>query len=413
MKRYLQCILLMLFMLLPFCTTNKVMAKSTLLLRCQESDMTAQILEKTFSLKKRSDVTIDLLSDSIDSEGKASLIIYDSKNSAVVTEEMEDACFSDGDIQHQYRLNAGEYRVVVIPVQDNESFSFFLEITAEDISPYDGIQFTISNKSIKLYKGNSKQLSVIAKPKNAKYPLKWKSSNKNIATVTPKGMVHAKKEGTATITATAGDTTLNCTITVRKKIPTYNQIAKLLKSYQGKNFTFRSIDVGHKCRLYTKGIVSTTDSATAYNKGYAMVCSFQPYIELTREGNTPKLKLVMSGKLYEANAFEEVDLVASQLHMYTSNRILDYDITNSKENSHYNYQKDFYVGKTIWTTALSSNINERKADTDKFSKMLQQGSFHVRIKCLWDTYFDLQPTKHHKTCWNRLIKIYKQASKEL
>lgn len=412
MKRYLQCTLFLLLMVFPFCFTNKAMAKSSLLLRCQESDITNQILEKTFTLNEQSDVTIDLLSDSINSEGKASLIIYDSNDSVVINEEMEDACFSDGNFQHTSRLDAGKYLVVVVPAQDNETLSFFLEITAEAVSPYDGIQFAISNKSIKLYKGYSKQLSVTAKPQNAKYPLKWKSSNKNVATVNSNGLVRARKIGTATITATAGDTKLICTVTVQKKIPTYNDIAKLLKSYSGDNFKFRTINVGHKCRLYTANIVSSnTDSAVS--EGYGMVCIFQPYIELTREGNAPKLKLVMSGRLYEIDVYREVDLTADDLYMYTANRTLNIDIVHSTDRSHYNYQKGYYTGKTIWTTALSTSANEKRSDINRLSKMLNQGSFHIRIKCLWGAFYDVKPVKYYRTCWNRLIKIYNKALKEL
>lgn len=44
----------------------------------------------------------------------------------------------------------------------------------------------------------------------------WKSSNTAVATVDSNGKVTAKSIGTATISATAGDITANCAVTVKK-----------------------------------------------------------------------------------------------------------------------------------------------------------------------------------------------------
>jgi hypothetical protein len=53
--------------------------------------------------------------------------------------------------------------------------------------------------------------------KNARaQKVKWKSSNKKIATVSGKGKVAAKKAGTVTITATYQKRTYKCRVTVRK-----------------------------------------------------------------------------------------------------------------------------------------------------------------------------------------------------
>lgn len=68
-------------------------------------------------------------------------------------------------------------------------------------------------------KGSSKTLSIKKNPSNIyRNAISWKSSNKNVATVSSKGKVKAKSYGTATISATVmkggKKTTLKCKVTV-------------------------------------------------------------------------------------------------------------------------------------------------------------------------------------------------------
>lgn len=53
------------------------------------------------------------------------------------------------------------------------------------------------------------------KVKNASGKIKWKSSNKKVATVNKSGKITAKKKGRATITAKTGKKTLRCRVTVK------------------------------------------------------------------------------------------------------------------------------------------------------------------------------------------------------
>ena len=71
----------------------------------------------------------------------------------------------------------------------------------------------LSATTIKLAKGDSKQLSL----KGATKKIKWKSSSTKIAKVSSKGKVTAVKEGTAWITATYGGKTYKCKVTVTMK----------------------------------------------------------------------------------------------------------------------------------------------------------------------------------------------------
>ena len=80
---------------------------------------------------------------------------------------------------------------------------------------FDSIYFANQTTELQLYIGASKQISINWEP--AGYPaplLTWTSSNEDVATVSQEGIVVAKSEGTATITAKHNNTTLTCTITV-------------------------------------------------------------------------------------------------------------------------------------------------------------------------------------------------------
>ena len=80
-------------------------------------------------------------------------------------------------------------------------------------------------KDFTLYQYQTKTLKIKVTPED--YPInsiKWKSSDKSIATVSSKGKVTAKKAGTCTITATVNGKELSCEVTVKK--PQMNKTKK-------------------------------------------------------------------------------------------------------------------------------------------------------------------------------------------
>ena len=77
--------------------------------------------------------------------------------------------------------------------------------------------------------GNTYKLGVTVAPFNASQSVKWKSSNPNVASVDSRGVVVAKKAGTATITATAENgKKAVCKVTVNKKPSALKTILKSL-----------------------------------------------------------------------------------------------------------------------------------------------------------------------------------------
>ena len=71
----------------------------------------------------------------------------------------------------------------------------------------------LSKKTVKLEVGKKKKIKV----KGTTEKVKWSTSDKKVATVSSKGKITAKGEGTCKITATVGSKTLTCKVTVTAK----------------------------------------------------------------------------------------------------------------------------------------------------------------------------------------------------
>lgn len=75
----------------------------------------------------------------------------------------------------------------------------------------------ISKKKLTLTVGQTKKLKV--KNISAKKKITWSSNKKKVASVSSKGVVRAKKAGTATVTAKVGKKKFTCKVTVKNKKP--------------------------------------------------------------------------------------------------------------------------------------------------------------------------------------------------
>ena len=83
-------------------------------------------------------------------------------------------------------------------------------------------KITLNKTTASMTKGKTLQLTATVAPGNAtKKEVKWSTSNKNVAMVSPSGLVTAKSAGTATITCTAQDGSgvkATCKITVKNPV---------------------------------------------------------------------------------------------------------------------------------------------------------------------------------------------------
>lgn len=78
---------------------------------------------------------------------------------------------------------------------------------------------TLSKTSAEMEIGNTLQLTATVSPSNATdKSVTWGSSNSSVATVTPTGLVTAKAEGSANVTASCGGKSATCKVTVKKPV---------------------------------------------------------------------------------------------------------------------------------------------------------------------------------------------------
>ena len=88
------------------------------------------------------------------------------------------------------------------------------DVTSVEINvviPATGISI---KETISLTEGNTEQLTATLTPANATDTVSWTSNNESVATVSSTGLVTAVKKGTAIITATAGNVSDTCAVTV-------------------------------------------------------------------------------------------------------------------------------------------------------------------------------------------------------
>lgn len=98
-------------------------------------------------------------------------------------------------------------------------FAMAIMITAIPMQADAAVKLNATKKT--LYVGEQTTLKVTG----TKSKIKWSTSNKKVATVTQKGKVTAKSEGSATIKAMTGKKTLSCKITVKEKDSSFSYSA--------------------------------------------------------------------------------------------------------------------------------------------------------------------------------------------
>ena len=149
----------------------------------------------------------------------------DATNQAVTWTSSSDAVASVDSNGKITAKTAGSAVITCKSVSDNSVVGICNVTVKAKVQPPSEIKvnkITLNKTTASVTKGKNLQLTATVAPGNAtKKEVKWSTSNKNVAMVSPSGLVTAKSAGTATITCTAQDGSgvkATCKITVKNPV---------------------------------------------------------------------------------------------------------------------------------------------------------------------------------------------------
>ena len=99
----------------------------------------------------------------------------------------------------------------------------------------------VAQKTVKLQKGQKQKINAYIQPLTTEDKLTFTSSNKKVATVSAKGVIKAKKSGTAKITVKSGSKKFIVTVTVPKtKTTAITGVPESVSIKKGKTYTLKA-----------------------------------------------------------------------------------------------------------------------------------------------------------------------------
>ncbi len=223
----------------------------------------------------------------------------------------------------------------------------------------------LNQTSAKLEPGKLLHLSATVAPEDATdRTVTWTSSNGDVATVDANGVVTAKTEGTAVISAKTGNVSAECTVVVEKKEDIDNMVSVYLSvshddkflqpDASGKVMSLQKVDVPYfDLSLYGLEMYKIPETSDDYGKVTAMhlyIYATEVFYCGVSEAEAGK------GYLYQNNILgtDTLTITGSAGSSYM-NKFWGYD-----ENLNYyvNYQYPTYSGTTIGATADRIILND-------------------------------------------------------
>lgn len=353
--------------------------------------------EYSFSINYECSLTVYMEYDDEENESDMamSVIICDEDG----YEEFDEYLNSTGKYQKTITLDPGKYTLEI-----QSGASYYVSLSGEYYPE-------LSSEGITLQEGKSKTLKV----NGTSSEVNWSSSKDSVATVSNKGVVKAKKAGKAVITAKCGKFTLKCKVTVKKKPVSYNVIAKKMKTFakKNKNYEFKNIDVGNKCRLHGYQGTATSSDSILYSEGYIMEIITYPYIELVKKSNgKPEIRLKFYGEMFVVSLSVNSSLYCHKIKVSTSNRKMSFAMKQTYGKNYYDYSKQLYVGKMKGYSTISTSSKRELSKLKKIKTMLGQNSFRINVTSTNGALGRAGVPTIVRKNWEKLLKEYNVLLKE-
>jgi len=190
---------------------------------------------------------------------------------------------------------------VVTATLDGKTATFDVTVAAARI-PATGI--TLSSESINITAGDPVQLVATVEPADSTDTVVWTSSEEAVATVAQDGTVTPVASGSCTITATAGDVSAECAVTVAMPLTGYNYGNPYLNFINSDPTTLGKTDEDLRGKWYS-GMYNTWGNALGVNNQKWFLYPFGPgthYIRYVNRIQSPPVKFY---------AFANADIVAN------------------------------------------------------------------------------------------------------
>lgn len=165
------------------------------------------------------------------------------------------------------------------------------------------VSLLLNQKDITMYKGETATLSAILSPLDTTDTISWKSSNTNIVTVDHNGQLTGYAAGEAKITASAGNVTANCNVTVKQKMDDFYIVGVVDKEYTGDT---------------VEQEVEVTDGVVVLEEDTDYIISYEDNVEV----GTAKVQI--TGIKYYEGSIEQEFVISPT---YSSKEIEDYPDT--------------------------------------------------------------------------------------
>ena len=186
------------------------------------------------------------------------------------------------------------------------------------------VTITLNKSTTTIKVGNTETLTASVSPSSLSSSVVWSSSNTSVATVNGSGKVTAVARGTAVITASVGNKSASCTVTVKKSVK-FNTTSSNLSTGNNKTLTSAA-----------DGITVTFSNINTVNAGYV------------RPGNRSTITIASS-----SNPFTEV-IITFSANNYT------YNFTVNTGSATLSGTTWTWTGSTTNLVATNTNNNTRR-----------------------------------------------------